>query len=388
MNALLALALVFLVYSIGDFIADKTKAFVSSLLVCAIIFTVGFWLGLPKTIFADAGLIPFAKITICMFLIHIGTAIRIRDFIKEWKTVFVTLFATVAVAAGVFFGGRLVIDAYYALVGAPVLAGGVVAYLVMSPVGDVLGRPDVKVFAVLVLVFQNFVGIPVASYFCKKEGDRVRDIFRQGRLQAAKTPLGKTGEKNTFQIFHIPEAFSTPNVILCKLAAVFYISLLLGQMTGLSFLIYGMIFGVILHEIGLLEENCLTKANGLAFVMAGAIAMIFVGLTNTTPDMLVSMILPLCIVLVVGTISCSIVAVLAGRLVHFDWRLSIAMAVTAFFGFPGTYLISLEVARACGQTPEEEKAVLDYIMPKLVIAGIVSVSVVSGVLAGIMVHWV
>lgn len=77
MNALLALALVFLVYSIGDFIADKTKAFVSSLLVCAIIFTVGFWLGLPKTIFADAGLIPFAKITICMFLIHIGTAIRL-----------------------------------------------------------------------------------------------------------------------------------------------------------------------------------------------------------------------------------------------------------------------------------------------------------------------
>ena len=165
MNALVALGLVFLIYSIGDFIADKTKTFVSMLLACAVIFTAGFWLGLPKTIFADSGLIAFAKITICMFLIHIGTAIKINDFVKEWKTVFVTFFATLAVAGGVFFIGRLFIDAYYALVGAPVLAGGVVAYLVMSPIGDVLGRPDIKVFAVLVLVFQNFVGIPIAFFF-------------------------------------------------------------------------------------------------------------------------------------------------------------------------------------------------------------------------------
>ena len=107
MNALVALGLIFLIYSIGDFIADKTKAFVSMLLACAVIFTAGFWLGLPKTIFADSGLIAFAKITLCMFLIHIGTAIKINDFVKEWKTVFVTFFATLSVAGGVFFIGKL-----------------------------------------------------------------------------------------------------------------------------------------------------------------------------------------------------------------------------------------------------------------------------------------
>lgn len=173
MNALIALAIIFFIYSIGDFIADKTKAFVSMLLVCAIIFTVGFWCGLPKSIFVDSGLIPFAKLTVCMFLIHIGTAIRIRDFLQEWKTVFVTLFATTAVAGGVFFIGRLFTDSYYALVGAPVLAGGVVAYLIMAPIGDLLQRPDIQVFAILVLVLQNFVGIPIASYFCKKRQQSV-----------------------------------------------------------------------------------------------------------------------------------------------------------------------------------------------------------------------
>ncbi len=384
MNGLLALAIIFLIYAVGDFIADKTKAFVSMLLVCAIIFTAGFWCGLPKTIFTDSGLVPFAQLTVCMFLIHIGTAIRVRDFIKEWKTVFITLFSTIAVAAGVFFLGRLFIDAYYALVGAPVLAGGVVAYLVMSPVGDMMGRPDIKVFAVLVLVFQNFIGIPIASYFCKKEGDAYGSRFRQGL--AGNTAAQLTAREET-RLFHIPDAFSTPHIILCKLAVISYISTLLGQLTGLSFLSFGMICGVVLHEIGLLEEHCLSKANGLSFVMAGAIALIFAGLTNTTPDMLLHMIVPLLIVLLLGTVSCSIVAAVLGKLVHFDWKLSIAMAVTAFFGFPGTYLISLEVSRACGKTPDEQKAILDYIMPKLVIAGIVSVSVVSGVLAGIMVHW-
>ena len=323
MNALVALGLVFLIYSIGDFIADKTKAFVSMLLACAVIFTAGFWLGLPKTIFADSGLIAFAKITLCMFLIHIGTAIKINDFVKEWKTVFVTFFATLAVAGGVFFIGRLFIDAYYALVGAPVLAGGVVAYLVMSPIGDVLGRPDIKVFAVLVLVFQNFVGIPIASFFCKKEGDRVRTEFNNGTLAG-----GETEKHLNLRLFHIPEKYSTPNIILCKLCFVSYISMLLAQATGISILIFGLIFGIILHELGLLEENCLTQANALTFVMAGAVAMIFVGLTNTTPDMLLGMIAPLLVVLAVGTVSCSVIAVIVGRIVHFDWRLSIAMAAS------------------------------------------------------------
>lgn len=225
--------------------------------------------------------------------------------------------------------------------------------------------------------------------FVKKDSNRFCEEYRSGAVGDTKNPLEQEVEKHwSFRLFFIPEKFSTPNIILCKLAVISYLSTLLGQWTGLSFLIFGLIFGVLLHEMGLLEENCLTKANGLAFVMAGAIALIFVGLTNTTPDMLVNMIIPLLIVLLIGTISCSVVAVILGKIVHFDWKLSIAMAVTAFFGFPGTYLISLEVLRDCGKTPEEQKAVLDYMMPKLVIAGIVSVSVVSGVLAGIMVHWI
>lgn len=99
------------------------------------------------------------------------------------------------------------------------------------------------------------------------------------------------------------------------------------------------------------------------------------------------MIVPLLIVLAIGLVCCAVVAIVMGKIVHFSWQLSIGLAVTAFFGFPGTYLISNEVARTSGDTPEECAAVMESIMPKMIIAGIVSVSVVSGLLAGIMVNW-
>ena len=384
MNALLALFVIFLIFSVGDFVASKTKALVSMMLFAAVVFMVAFWTGLPKTIFDDSGLSAFAGVTISMFLVHIGTTIKVRDFAREWKTVVIVLFSTIAIAMGVYFVGKLFIDRYYALVGAPILAGGMVAYFVMNGVSETVGRADISVFAVLVLVFQSFIGVPVASYFCKKEGLRVRDEYRAGKLTVDFS--NGEGQHKTL-LPPIPEKYNTANVILCKLALVGYASVLLGKATSVSMLIYALILGVLLREVGFLDEAALTKCNGFAFVLAGATCSIFSGLVNTTPAMVASMIVPLLIVMAIGLVCCAVVAIVMGKIVHFSCQLSIGLAVTAFFGFPGTYLISNEVARASGDSPEECAAVMASIMPKMIIAGIVSVSVVSGLLAGIMVNW-
>lgn len=385
MDSILAMFYVFFIYSIGDFIADKTKAFISMFLVSATLFTISFWCGVPRTLFVDSGLLPFAKITICMAMIHIGSSIQFQDFLKEWRTVIVALGATFAICFGVYFLGRLFIDPYYALMSAPIMAGATISYLIMAPMADVLGRPDIQIFGVLILVTQSFIGIPLSSFFCKKEGDAYIERFRAGTLPKEE----KTERKQAFrQLFHIPEKFSTPNLIICKLALISYLCAILGKVTGINWMIFGLLAGVFFHALGLVEENCLTKANGFTFVMASIFTMIFAGLTQTTPQMLLSMIRPLSIILVLGAVLCILSAVLIGRLVHFGWKLSIGLAAAAFFGFPGTYLISMEVAHACGKTEEEVKAVWDYMMPKLIISGIVSVSVVSGLIGSFMVKWV
>ncbi len=384
MNPYLAFFYVFLIYTIGDFIADKTKAFISMFLVSATLFTVSFWLGVPRTLFVDSGLLPFTKITVCMAMIHIGSSIRFKDFLQEWRTVIIALFATFGICFGVFYIGRLLIDPYYALMSAPIMAGATISYLIMVPMAEVLQRPDIQVFGVLILVTQSFIGIPMASFFCKKEGDRYIAAYR--KQQQTVTQAAEAVEEKPW--IRLPEKWSTPNMILCKLGLISYLCFLLSKATGINMLIFGLLAGVFFHAIGLVEENCLVKANSFSIIIAAVFTLIFAGLTKTTPQMLISMIGPLLIILVLGAILCVISSIIVGRLVHFDWKLSIGLASAAFFGFPGTFLIANEVANASGKTIEEKEVVRNYMMPKLIISGIVSVSVVSGLIGSIMVHWI
>ena len=43
MNAILAAAIIFVVFAVGDMISAKTKAIVSMLLVASVVFLAGFW---------------------------------------------------------------------------------------------------------------------------------------------------------------------------------------------------------------------------------------------------------------------------------------------------------------------------------------------------------
>ena len=58
-----------------------------------------------------------------------------------------------------------------------------------------------------------------------------------------------------------------------------------------------------------------------------------------------------------------------------------AIGITALFGFPGTYIIPTEVSEVVGETEEEKEMILEHIPPNMIIAGMVSVSIVSGILA-------
>lgn len=388
MTPLFAMMIVFAVYSIGDLVATRTKAIISMMLVCSVIFLVAFWCGLPADIFSTSGLTAFSSVTICMFLVHVGSTIKVRDFVKEWKTVVTVLCSTLAIAFSVYFIGQFLMDRYYALVAGPCLAGAMVAYLIMQSVGEAVGRPDVTVFALLILSFQTFVGVPIASTLCRREGKDILKAWKEGSYIPTAT-VETEGRFSRFKVFpSVPEKYNSANLILCKVAVIALIAQQLAGLTGINQLIFALLLGIVAHEIGILDDAALTKANGFSFVMAGALCSVFSGLANVSPQDLISMLLDIVIVMVIGIAAAAVVSILVGRLVHFSWSLSLAVAMTALFGFPGTYLVSREVAAAVGETDEEVQIVMSYIMPKMIIAGIVSVSIVSGLAASIMCAWV
>lgn len=388
MTPLFALAIIFLIYAFGDLVATKTKAIISMILVSSVIFMIAFWSGLPTTIFADSGLQAFASVTIGMFLVHVGSTIKIRDFIEEWKTVIFVLIVTLAIAFGTYFICQFLMEREYALAGSPVLAGALVAYLVMQEAANAIGRTDVAVFALMIMCLQAFVGVPIASIFCKKEGIKILGEWKSGVYVPKSQKKEEKGIFSSFCIFpSVPEKYNSENLILFKVAVVALIAFGLAQLTGINQLIFALLLGILFHEIGIIDEGALTKANGFSFVMAGALCNVFSGLANTTPSMILGMLLNLFLLMAIGIAIMAIVAIVMGKILGFSRVMSIAMAVTALFGFPGTYLICREVSVACGETEEEVEVVMDYLLPKMVIAGIVSVSVVSGIAAGIMCAW-
>lgn len=389
MDGLLALTIIMVVYAIGDMVATKTKAVISMLFVASVLFAVLFWMGMPKTLFADSTLQAFASVTVGLMLVHMGTTISLKKFIANWKTVVVVFCSTVAICLGVYFLGGLIIDRQMALMGAPILGGGVVAFLVMSDALQAAGS-NVVLFGSLVLVIQGVVGFPIASALCKKEAVRLK-----GQVQAGTLTLKKKEEteetKPTWRIFPpIPDAYNGPNFIIAKLALVALLSAKLSALSGgrVNTLVICLIMGILFKEIGFLDEGSLTKANGFTFVIGAVLTNVFASLANTTPGILVQMLAPLAVVVVVGLACCALVAILVGKAFGLSWYMSFAMGVTALFGFPGTYIVPTEVVKSVAGNEEEKAILTENLVPTMIISGFVSVSIVSVLVAGIMAGWV
>lgn len=391
MNATLAAAIIFVVFAVGDMISAKTKAIVSMLLVASVVFLLGFWAGIfPTTMFADSTLLSMAGLLVTLLLVHLGTTIKLRDFGAQWRTVIISAVACIAISVAVFFIGQLIIDRGFALVGAPILSGGVVATLQMQSMAQDAGREELAVFATLVMCAQGFVGYPVASLCLKSEAKRIKAKLNSGELSASDLEASKAAEGSHKKLIPpLPAALNTPNAILAKVVLVALLSVTVSGLfhDAVNKLAWCLIFGVLCKEIGFLDENALGKANATGIVMPIITLSIFTNLASATPQMVGSMIVPLLVVIVIGSIAFSVVSILVGKIFGYSWQMSMAIGSSCLFGFPGTVIISNEVSESTGTTAEEKAFINEQIMPKMLVAGMVTVSITSVLVAGVMCKW-
>lgn len=381
MDTLLALVVILGVYAIGDVISYYTKSIVSMLFTASVLFIVLFWMGLPTTVFEDANLYYFGAMMIGLLIVHMGSLLSVDDFVKQWKTVVVACFAMLGIGVMLFLVGPLFVDRLYSIAAAPPIAGGVVAAIVMGERAAELGMPEVQIFVTIIVAVQGFVGYPVCSVILNREAKSILsrpassdDQVVVKEIKPLIPPLNKD--------------LQTSYVLLFKLALLALISSRLAALTNgiIHNYVVCLFVGVLARAIGFLEPSALTAANGFGIAMAALMAVIFAPLANATPEVLSSLILPLVITLVLGTIGIFIFATIAAKIFKMSVPMAIAIGVTALFGFPGTFVLSNEVAVANGKTEEERKRILDEILPKMLVAGFATVTVGSVVMAGIMVN--
>ncbi|SDY98199.1 hypothetical protein [Tindallia californiensis] len=399
MDGVLALAVVCSIFAIGDFVSIKTRAICSMMFASSAILLVGFWVGLPTSIFNDAALLGIGNILVAFLITHMGTLMDFHQLKKQWRTVVISVGAVVAIGAFISLVGAPILGREYAIAAAPPISGGVVAAIIMGEVAEAKGLETLVVFTALLVVVQGFFGYPVASIMLGKESKKIQRLFRENKLtgQVETKPEEKVTDETTETtetekkpkhkfVPELPEKYQTPFIYLAKLGLVALLSFQVATLLNdvVHRLVIALIMGIIGRETGFLEENIMVKANAFGLAMVALMSVIFANLTSATPEMVLSLAMPLVISLSLGLIGIVLASVILSKVVGYSREMSIAIGVSALFGFPGTFIISKEVATAVGETEEEKQAILNEILPKMLVAGFATVTIASVVLAGFM----
>lgn len=392
MSIILAMMCAMIPMALGDVVSLKTKAFVPSVFVAAVLFLFGFWIVFPKDMITVATLgQPVAGLTMYLLITHMGTLMNVKELIAQWKTVVIALAGIVGIIVLLMTVGVVVLGKQTAVVGAPPLTGGIVAAILMKEAAESIGKTDLAVVAILVYVVQGFVGYPLTAVMLKKEGKRLLEGFRSGHREAIPGKTAGEEPKKTL-IPKMPEKFNTTYMVLLKTAFVAWLADVFTKMLNvgvfhnpkaLSPMVTCLVFGVIAAEIGLLDRKPLDKAGSFGWMMTVLMAFIFEGLSNATPQMLSRVAGPLVGIVVIGVIGLLIMSFLFGKILKESKYMSVSIALNALYGFPPNFILTTEAINSLTENEEEREYLTEIMMPKMLIGGFTSVTIASVIIGGI-----
>ncbi|CZQ98647.1 Hypothetical protein Tpal_2297 [Trichococcus palustris] len=387
----LALTVCCLAMYIGEVVSIKLKGLVPQMLVVSIIFLVGFWTIFPKDILAISGIQTLAKVMMGMILIHVGSMFELKDLVKEWKTVVTVLFAMVGIVAFVYFLAPLVIDSTTALIAIPPLTGGGMAALIMNNAAVEAGKPELGMLPMLIFVLHGFVGFPLTAIFLNKESKRLKLEYRNSGIKYVRNEtipkvnvatLATPIRSNLYEL--VPEQYRTSTFYITVLVFFAFICEYLTGLTGINNAIIQVLLGMALRLVGILEPKPLSKteSNG---ILTLALFVSFMGsFAFATVDVIIKLLITIAILMALSTIGLMIASTLIGKRLGFTTQMSIAIGLNCYLGFPFNYGLTMEAIKSVAENEEEEAYLHDYLMPKMIVAGIVSVSICSAILAGIV----
>jgi len=395
MSLIVAFVLVAGSMAIGDLVSAKTKAFIPSVFVTAILFLVGFWTFFPKDILVTAGIpIGLVLMSIYLLLVHMGTMVSMKELAAEWKTIVIAISGIIGMCAVLLTVGVLLVGRETIIIATPPLTGGIVAALMMNEAATAKGLTSLAVLAIVMYVMQGFVGYPLTALALKKEGIRLLHIFRNdkeglAKLNSQAVSNGKGEEKSKFQFIpHLGEKHQTTFVLITKTALVAWAAIAFAGLMNniISAYIICLFFGVIAAEIGFLERKPMIKTNSFGYLALALMAYIFAQLAKATPEMLKSIAGPLFLVIIIGVIGMAILSMIVGKLLGYSKEMSFALSLTALYGFPPNYILTEEAAKSLAETPEENEFLMKQMLPKMLVGGFTTVTVVSVVIAGIFMN--
>lgn len=385
MEAVIAMTLIMGIYAFGELVAQKTKAILSTTLVIAVTMLMGFWVGMPADILDTASISGVAMILVSFLITSLGTTMNFKQLKEQWKTVVISMFGVIVGVTLIIIIGRPLIGRDMAIAGSPIFAGANAAALILKDELASKGLNHLFNFALMVLVFQNFIGIPIASFALRREAQSF--IKNSKNIEKYSMNTKDNSEKTTKKLISFPESLDTPMIRFIKLGIVASLGHFVSTLTNGAIhpFVAGLLLGVVFTELGFLENNILQKTNSATFILFTTTVVIFSNLADVTPGEVAKMIIPTLITLGIGVIGVIIAGLISSKILKIGPYLAITLGLTCTFGFPTTMFISQEVSDAIGRDEEEKQALLNYLLPPMLTAGFVTVTMASVIVTGFVV---
>lgn len=373
-----------LVFAISEILAKVTKGWVPSVLVIMILMLVGFSTGLfPKTIIDDAGVSDaLFKVACGLLVTHLGTLISRKEMAAQWKTVIISLMGVASIAVICLTLGTALFGFDNAIAAAPPLAGGAIATAMMSSAATEAGKTSAALVAIVCLSLQGLVGYPLTSFCLKKETKRLTKLYRNGEFKASTAASeDKKDEKKK-------RATST-TIILLKLALITLAAYWIDYATKgyIPMYVVCLLLGFAAHELKLVETDALHEASSYGFIMTALMMGLFKTLASSGTDGIASVVGIAAALVAFATVAMGLMALLASKIFKQSFFMCYAIVLNAFSGFPINMLITTEAINISTEEGDERDNITAEIMPKMLVAGFVCVTIVSVLLAGILVRF-
>lgn len=384
MNSLLAFTIVMLIWTISDYVSKKTKALLSSLFVASVIFLIGFKSGLfPEDLLPSSSLLTLGQTVVGLVIVHLGTLISLDEFKRQWKTFVIGVSAVLGIAAFLYGIDQFFLDTNYVLSAIAAISGGTISIILVQDAAVNAGLVSVAVFPVLIAATQGLIGFPLTSIILRKEARRIRTVHRDGTLA---TPKEHAVVHDETDDSILPAAFHTTAGTLFVMGVVVLISTVLSGWTNgyLNTFVIALILGIVLRRFKILKANALNGIDAYGLIMIAILLIIFGPLATLSPSALFDLIVPITISFVLGVSGLLLFALIVGRFLGYSKEMSMAIGLTALYGFPGTLILSEEAAKSIGETEEEVHIIEDEILPKMIVAGFSTVTITSVFITGIL----
>lgn len=384
MSLITAFVLILATLVIGEIVSIRTKAIIPSVFVTALLFLAGYWTIFPDNITEIAGFGPnIIQISMFLLITHMGTMISIKELISQWKTFAISIVGICGICFGTLVLGKMFFPWDMLIVATPPLTGGVVASVIMSQAATAKGLPTLAVLAVGMYVMQGFAGYPLTAITLKLEGKSLLKKFRSGEIKKVEKN-SEENEKKTL-LPKLPKKYQTTYILLLKLGILGQISLFLTNLMNkaVSEFVVCLVVGAIAAEIGFIERKPLNLSGTFGFFMTGVMAFIFGGLAKATPEMVKELIVPFIGIISFGVAGLVIFSIIAAKIFKESIPMAIAISLNALYGFPVNYTLTNDAAMALGRTGEEVEFLTNEMLPKMLVGGFASVTIVSVIIAGI-----